>query len=752
MASFAAAQELELPANIGDPAALAVAMPALAKQVLAAYKDEDQEAYLGNRFRLQIVAGQYSGAVKTLNSLRELRRPDNPARAAWVDLQHEIYASARALQSSDKVSFEEAYQRSCRNALRSMDDHSSALLIRALRAPDQQAMRRQLRDDLEQQKGKRTVSLASALKLIRDYQLEEAYRNFTPLLPPLIAEDDARRYIIDKDISVKMPGGATVCTLVVRPRTTAGRLPTLLEFTIYADPNGNLGGARRTASNGYAAVVGLARGKGCSPDKPTPYEHDGSDAAALIDWISAQPWSDGRVGMYGGSYSGYTAWAAAKQMPKGLKAIMVGAPVAPGIDVPMEGNVFWNFVYPWPFYTTNVKGLDDAAYSDGAARWKRLDHDWYVSGRPYRDLDKIDGTPNPIFRRWIAHPSYDLYWRSTIPYQREFARINIPILITAGYYSGGPGAAVYYWREHYKYNPRAEHYLLIGPYDHFGGQRGTEDMLGGNIDTLDGYKLDPVAKIDLLEFRYPWFDYVFKGGPKPALLANNVNYQVTGANVWRHAPTLAAMANQTLRFHLSAIRAGRSYRLSDAKPTDRSFVALRVDLADRSDADRVVPGGGVVDSAVDTWNGLEFVSDPLTERSELSELFSGKLDFIANKKDFDFNLALYELTPQGEYIDLAPYWGRASYVGHLNQRRLLTPGKRQQLAFTSVRLMSRQLHQGSRVVLILSVIKESGRQINYGTGKDVSGESIRDAGEPLEIKWYGDGYVDLPVFKAARSP
>src|SRR5258707_8981981 len=82
-------------------------------------------------------------------------------------------------------------------------------------------------------------------------------------------------------------------------------------------------------------------------------------------------------------------------MPKGLKAIMVGAPVAPGIDVPMEGNVFWNFVYPWPFYTTNVKGLDDAAYSDGAARWKRLDHDWYVSGRPYRDLDKIDGTPIP---------------------------------------------------------------------------------------------------------------------------------------------------------------------------------------------------------------------------------------------------------------------------------------------------------------------------------------------------------------------
>ena len=106
-----------------------------------------------------------------------------------------------------------------------MDDHSSALLVRALRAPDLEAMRRQLRDDLEQQKGKQTISLSSALKLIRDFQIEEAYRNFAPLLPPLIAEDDDRRYIIEKDIAVKRRDGATICTLVVRPRAASGRWP-----------------------------------------------------------------------------------------------------------------------------------------------------------------------------------------------------------------------------------------------------------------------------------------------------------------------------------------------------------------------------------------------------------------------------------------------------------------------------------------------------------------------------------------------
>ena len=43
------------------------------------------------------------------------------------------------------------------------------------------------------------------------------------------------------------------------------------------------------------------------------------------------------------------------------------------------------------------------------------------------------------------------------------------------------------------------------------------------------------------------------------------------------------------------------------------------------------------------------------------------------------------------------------------------------------------------------MIKEPGRQINYGTGKDVSDETIADAGEPLQIKWFADSYVELPV-------
>ena len=88
-------------------------------------------------------------------------------------------------------------------------------------------------------------------------------------------------------------------------------------------------------------------------------------------------------------------------------------------------------------------------------------------------------------------------------------------------------------------------------------------------------------------------------------------------------------------------RSGNNYSLR-GQGSDSS-VTLKVNMADRSDADRQAPGGGVVSKEIDTWNGLEFVSDPLPAATELSGLFSGRLDFLANKKDFDFEAPLAHL-------------------------------------------------------------------------------------------------------------
>jgi predicted acyl esterase len=206
------------------------------------------------------------------------------------------------------------------------------------------------------------------------------------------------------------------------------------------------------------------------------------------------------------------------------------------------------------------------------------------------------------------------------------------------------------------------------------------------------------------------------------------------------------MANSSLRLHLTNARSGASYRLSAARPVENNPIPQSVNFADRSDVDRMAPGG-IFCKNLDSNNGLVFLSDPLPTTTEISGLFSGQFEFITNKKDFDFNVALYELTPSGEYFQLAPFWARASYVGDMSRRRLLTPGKGQRLDFCSTRLMSHQLHAGSRIVLVLSIIKEPGRQLNYGTGKGVSDETLQDAKLPLEIEWSSASYIELPVAK-----
>jgi len=297
-------------------------------------------------------------------------------------------------------------------------------------------------------------------------------------------------------------------------------------------------------------------------------------------------------------------------------------------------------------------------------------------------------------------------------------------------------------------NPRAEHYLIVGPYNHSSGNRGTIDVLGDPVDVVDGYRIDPIAHIDIGALRYQWFDYVLKGGPKPAILEDRVNYEVMGANVWRHAPSVQGMGPKPMRFFLSGQRDGHGYALTLGKRTSGPMPTLKIDLTDRSDVDRVPTSSGAsVDTVLDTYESLEFTSKPFAEATEVSGLYRANLDAVTNKRDFDFEIALYELTPDGSYVQLAYDFERASLVNDRTRRTLLQPGVPRRLEVQASLLMSRMFQKGSRLILLLEAIKTSAAQINYGTGKDVSDETIADAGAPLMMKWLSDSFIELPTGK-----
>src|SRR5678810_309582 len=84
------------------------------------------------------------------------------------------------------------------------------------------------------------------------------------------------------------------------------------------------------------------------------------------------------------------------------------------------------------------------------------------SGRPLREIDAIDGTPNEILQRQMRHPSFDTYWQAMQPYEQEFGAINIPVLTLTGYFDDAGSSAVNYLVEHNRANRKADHYLVIG--------------------------------------------------------------------------------------------------------------------------------------------------------------------------------------------------------------------------------------------------------------------------------------------------
>ncbi|WP_216848839.1 CocE/NonD family hydrolase [Pedobacter sp. L105] len=552
-------------------------------------------------------------------------------------------------------------------------------------------------------------------------------------------EEGNSQYIIQDSVLIKTSDGATLSAVVMRKKGILTPQPVALLFFIYSNLERSLTEAKYAVEHGYVSVVADTRGKRLSPDAVLPYEHETTDVNAVIDWIIRQPWSNGKVGMYGGSYSGFAQWAATKRLHPALKTIVPYVAAIPGLGLPMENNIFLNANYQWAFYVTDNKYVDDVVNND-TRRWETMRNRWYESGAAYNRIDSIDGKPNPLLQRWLQHPDYDRYWQDMVPYQKEYARINIPVLTITGYYDDGQISAMHYFKEHLKYNPKAEHYLIIGPYDHFGAQR------GGSAE-LRGYKVDSVAIIHTREITFKWLDYILKGGKKPDILKDKVNYEVMGANKWKHSPSLEKMSNQTLKLYLTDKKMGKDFLLSASKPVKKGRIEQTVDLADRKTFNNDYYPEPIIRKELDRSNGLFFISKPFDHPVSVNGLFEGELKATINKKDMDIGVVLYEVMPDGEYFELSYFLGRASYARDMSIRQLLHPGIPETIPFSRSRLVSRQLSKGSRLMVVLNINKNDFAQINYGTGKRVSEETISDAKIPLKIEWSNDSFVKIPVWQ-----
>jgi uncharacterized protein len=713
-------------------------MPVLAKHIIAQYKQSDnQKTYLRNRFMLQMVAKEYADAITSIVSLRTLNKNSKTKFPELMALQFEMFCNAKLKAGLDQAGFSETFNQDFHDVFNKLTDKQSQYISTAFTTRNGLSeLEDNLNTSLTSQSKKDSISLDDAITLCKNYNIFQVFKIIEPLAKMLLYEEDRKRYIIEDSVLIKTRDGAVVSAVVIRKKGIAVSQNTILQFSIYARHN-DLLRVEDAVANGYVGVMAYTRGKMYSPDEIIPYENDSKDAYDVIDWITKQSWSNGKVGMFGGSYNGFATWASTKNLHPALKTIVPSAAVAPGLDVPMMNNVFMSFTFPWIYYVTNNKLLDDKDYNDTI--WNAVNLNWFAAGKPYNKLDSILGRgTNKIFQRWLSHPTYDKYWQDMIPYKEEFAKINIPVLTTTGYYDGGQVGAMYYWREHHKYNKNADDYLLIGPYGHFGSQSVPDPV-------YNGYPIDSVANISIHDVIYQWFDYILKDSLKPSILKDRINFEVMGNNEWRHVPSLNKMSNDTLKFYLSNNRSGTNYNLSSQKPFENKFVEQKIDFSDRTTTNNYYYATQIIYDTLDASNGLVFMSDPLEKEISVNGNFIGELKVSINKKDMDYSINLFELMPDGKYFYLSYFMGRASYARDVSKRLLLTPGQTETIPFTNSYITSKKLNKGSRIVAVLNVNKSSNEQINYGTGKDVSTESIENAKTSLEVKWFNESFIKIPI-------
>lgn len=703
----------------------------LGKQLIKVYAEKDTLKYIDNYLRLQVLNKDYNGAIKTLNKIRYPYLNSYPDYAKTVGFQFEQYILTKQISNSDN--FTSNYEKIFTRNYQKLPLMAKQLIPESFKFKkgfNKKEVQKILKDSIVQD----SISIKNAVLLCRHFNYHTLINETFSTAIPLLKKLDQEEFSVKDSVIVKTKKGNEITLFYVFDKKLKRPKPSILHFSTYVGNNDYfISAAKINADRGYNIIYAFSRGIYLSKDEITPFEFEVEDVNEVIEWITKQTWSDGKVGMIGGSYDGFSQWAATKNLHPALKTIIPAASVGFGIDFPMFNNCFSPYMLRW---LTHVKRKTDFDIFDNKKKWLSIYNTYYKTGVAFNKLDSIYGKTNPVFQTWLKHPSFDSYWQSKLPYKRDFTKINIPVLTLTGYYDADQRGAMYYYDNHLKYNKNANHYFVIGPYGH------SEAVSGAPSEEYKGYKIDSVANIDLKEISFQWFDYILKGQKKPEFLKDKVNYQVMGTNQWKSASSIDKISNKKLKLYLNKTK------LQESKP-NLDFISQTIDFRKREDSLQNFDDEKILDSIInkaDLKDKLVFESDAFDTSFEISGSITGKLKATINKKDMDITISAYEKLPSGKYFKLShEYYARASYTKDNTKRKLLSPGKIETIPVHNTFFTSRKIEKGSKLIIILGVRKSPDGQINYGTGKDVSEETIADAKEPLQIKWYNDSYIEVPI-------
>ncbi len=483
--------------------------------------------------------------------------------------------------------------------------------------------------------------------------------------------------IFDRNVAVTMRDGTILRADIYRPKAE-GKFPVLLARTPY-DKQGERETAVLAAERGYVAIAQDVRGRFESDGEWYPFKHESADGYDTVEWAAALPYSNGKVGMFGSSYVGATQLLAAIAHPPHLAGILPHVTASDYHDGWVyQGGAFeqwfsesWTARLSWNTLDRRLKK------ETNALRWvEKLP----LNSFPMQ-IPELQENLAPYFSDWLAHPSYDDFWKQW-SIEDHFEQINVPVFHIGAWYDiflrgtlrGFQGLRMRAGSEEARRGQR----LLIGVGGHAGG--------GPKVGEID---FGPQATgEDENELMFRWYDSLLKNLPHGVGQEKPVKIFVQGKNVWREEDEWPLVRAKGTRYYLESSGNANSVNgeggLTPQTPTAKeSRDTFTYDPANPvptrggplcCDRDRMTAGPIDQRTVEERSDVLVYTTQAFQRDFEVTGPVSLELYVSSSAKDTDFTTKLVDVWPNGYAQNLTEGILRMRYRNTQEKVEMMTPG------------------------------------------------------------------------------
>ena len=540
--------------------------------------------------------------------------------------------------------------------------------------------------------------------------------------------------VVSMHVKVAMRDGVKLCANIYRPGV-AGRVPVVLQRTPYGKVAELTTGMRAFVDRGYAVVTQDVRGRGDSEGDFHQYLQDGQDGEDTLSWVARQSWSDGRVGMFGGSYVGISQWRTALTGHPALRAI---APAVAGGDEYFDrfytrGGAF-RIAHRLRWIAENFKPRETPV----------VEFEKMVTYLPLRRADRfLTGKAVDFYQTAMAHPSYDEYWKG-LSTKTRLEHVRAPALIQAGWYDVYAEGDLEMFSTMRALGRMAR--IIVGPWGHNLSPEMPEADFGKD------------ATLPLRRLEIEWFDAFVKQSAAPP--QPGVKYFVMGANQWRESPVWPPAGMELSPLYLHSKKGANSTNgdgVLEPKP-QRAGKSSRYDYDPR----RAVPtvgGATCCNAKVMAWGPLDqrgvegrrdvlvFTGEVLREDLEVTGPVRVVLHVISSAPDTDFTAKLVDVAPDGRAKILCDGILRLRYRQGLEHEVQYRPAQVERITIPAG-VTSNVFRVGHRVRLEVSSSNFPKYDRNMNTGRAQADErEMRVAHQEVRYGGKWASYIALPVVR-----